>query len=70
MMVLQSSATAAHVMRAFGAGTNNSQAAILGMGIVSTGATRASLAFSDYTVTGTRGPAAGLFMEWRNATVY
>jgi hypothetical protein len=70
MMVLQSTQTAAHAMRAWGANTNSSQAAILGQGVISTGATRASIAFSDYTVTGTRGMNAGLFLEMRNATVY
>ena len=69
MIVLQSSATNPQ-MRAFGANTNNTQGAILGQGIISTGVTRASIALSDYTVTGSRGQVAGLFFEHRNQSVY
>jgi hypothetical protein len=69
MVVLQSSGQN-NQMRPFGAGTDNTRGAILGQGMISTGATRATIAFSDYTVTGSRGVQAGLFFEHRNVTVY
>lgn len=70
MIVADSGGSAAHGLRVFGANTNNSQGAIIGMGAISTDATRATIAFSDITQTGTRAANAHLFYEMRNHTVW
>jgi hypothetical protein len=55
-------------LKLLGAQSNNSVGLIPGLGIISTGATRASIAFSDYTVTGTRAALAGVGIGLRNST--
>lgn len=61
-------ASAANLVRPWGAATNASIGLIGGQGIISTNATRASIGISDYTMTGTRGLLAGFFFELRNST--
>jgi hypothetical protein len=58
--------SAANLFKAWGAQSANSLGVYPGMGIISTGATRASIAFSDYTMTGTRGFLAPIAFEMRN----
>lgn len=60
--------SAANLVKAWGAQTNNTIGLYPGMGMISTGATRASIAFSDYTVTGTRAFLAPVAFEMRNQT--
>lgn len=69
MILAESISTAALGIRNFGANTNNSQGAFNGMGILSTNATRATIALSDVTVTGTRGQLAQLYGALQNYTV-
>ncbi len=68
MILAESMGSAQILMKQWGAQTNNSQQLLSGMGMISTGATRASIAFSDYTVTGTRGVNANLYFGLRNET--
>jgi hypothetical protein len=60
--------SAANLAKAWGAQTAASQGVYSGMGILSTGATRATIAISDYVVTGTRGVLAQYAVGLRNAT--
>jgi len=58
--------TAVAGMKPVGVGVNASYGMVSGQGLVSTGATLASLAISNVTVTGSRGAAAALWVELRN----
>lgn len=60
--------SAQNLIKQWGAQTADSQGLISGQGILSTGATRATIAFSDYVASGTRGALAGLYFGLRNAT--
>ena len=60
--------SAVQLVKAWGAQTANSQGAHQGLGIISTGATRASIAFSDLTCTGTRAVIAPFAFELRQTT--
>jgi hypothetical protein len=68
MLAAQSVGSAAQLMKQWGAQSANSQGVIPGLGVISTGATRASIAFSDYTVTGTRAVVAPIVLQLRGAT--
>lgn len=57
-------------MRQWGVGTNDSQGAPMGVGIISTGATRATIGLSDLVVTGSRGVLAKLYVELANTSVW
>lgn len=59
-------ATAVAGMKPVGVGVNASYGVVSGQGLVSTGATLASLAISNVTVTGSRGVVAALWVELRN----
>lgn len=61
-------ATGVQQFAAFGAGTSASSGFIGGLGIGSSGATRASWDLSAITVTGTRGAVAPVAFQFRNAT--
>lgn len=65
MILSASIGSAANLAAQWGAQTANSAGLYPGLGIVSTGATRATLAFSDYTMTGTRGFLAPAAFEIR-----
>jgi hypothetical protein len=60
--------SAANLVKAWGAQTNASMGFISGQGILSTGATRATIAFSDYVATGTRAHLAPVAVLFRNGT--
>ena len=68
MILSGSIGSAANLVKCWGAQTNASQGLIGGQGVLSTNATRATLAFSDYVQTGTRAFLAPVFFELRNAT--
>jgi hypothetical protein len=68
MVLSGSMGSAAGLMKIWGAQTNNSVGLPMGQGIISTGATRGTIAFSDYTMTGTRGFLAPVAFELRNGT--
>jgi hypothetical protein len=69
MVLIEPLNSAPMLMRQWGNNqTANSQGLISGIGIISTGATRATIAFSDYTVTGTRGALANIYVGLRNDT--
>jgi hypothetical protein len=61
-------ATNLDLIHSFGQQTNNSLGLIPALGILSTGASRSSIAISDIVVTGTRGQVAPYYFELRNAT--
>jgi hypothetical protein len=60
--------SAANLVKQWGAQTNASMGFISGQGILSTGATRATIAFSDYVATGTRAHLAPVAVLFRNGT--
>lgn len=60
--------SAVQLVKAWGAQTANSLGAIQGLGIISTGATLASIAFSDLVCTGTRAVMAPFAFELRQST--
>lgn len=60
--------TAAASYGVFGGNTNATLGVLHGQGIISTGATRASIAFSDYTMTGSRGILAAPYFFMANQT--
>lgn len=66
MILSGSLGSAANLVRPWGAATNASIGLIGMLGMISTGATRATIAISDYTMTGTRGFLAPFFFELRN----
>lgn len=68
MVLSQSILSALDLVKMFGAQTAASQGLIPGMGALSTNATRATLAISDYTMTGTRPPNAAFGFEFRNVS--
>lgn len=68
MILAYSIGSAANQVKVWGGQTNASVGLMGGLGLISTGATRASIAFSDYTVTGTRAFLAPIFFELRNGT--
>jgi len=57
-------------MDPFGAATAATRGASIGLGIFSTGATRASIAISDIQQTGSRAQAAKLWLDLRNYSVW
>ncbi len=68
MILSGSMGTAANAAKVWGAQTNQTVALFGGQGLISTGATRATIAMSDVTVSGTRGFLAPIFFEIRNDT--
>lgn len=69
MILSGSIGSAANLVKVnFGNQTATSLGLIGGQGILSTGATRATIAFSAYTMTGTRGFLAPVALELRNQT--
>jgi hypothetical protein len=68
MILAYSIGSAANLAAQWNAQTANSFGLVGGLGILSTGATRATLAFSDYTMTGTRGFLAPVYFEMRSAS--
>lgn len=65
-----SAATILLPVRAWGAGTNSTQAGVHGLGVIGTTQTRASIALTDLTVTGSRAAGAMLWFEHRNVTFF
>lgn len=59
-------ATAAHVARPFGQATNHTHHVVSGQGLLSTGNTLGSVAFSSISATGSRGVAGAVYLELRN----
>jgi hypothetical protein len=68
MLQAMSGTQAPLLIKNWGSQTANSIGLYPGQGVLSSGATRASLAFSDYTMTGTRGIVARAAFEIRNGT--
>jgi hypothetical protein len=62
--------TANFGIRNFGVGTNDTQGQPLGQGMVSTGATVASIPFSSITASGSRGALALIGCEFANVSVW
>jgi hypothetical protein len=61
--------SAAHQIRPFGAGTNATYDIAVGNGLISTGATLASVPFTSISNNGTRAVAANLFVELANYSI-
>lgn len=68
MILADAMGSDAQLVKVWGNQTANSLGLIAGQGIISTGATLATIALSDYTMTGTRGTVAHLAIELRNQT--
>jgi hypothetical protein len=68
MMMAMSVGSAGVVLKQWGGQSANSQGLGSGLGVISTGATRGTIAFSDYTMTGTRAQLAPVFFGLRNQT--
>jgi hypothetical protein len=64
------SSSGAAMARGFGVGTGATGGNPLGLGVISTGATLASIPFSSITGSGTRNVLANLWFELANATVF
>ena len=68
MILSGSIGSAANVLKGWAGQSNTSIALISGQGLLSSGATRASIAFSDYQVGATRAFLAPVYFGLRNAT--
>jgi hypothetical protein len=68
MMLGKSIGSVPNQVKLWGAQTNASVGLYSGLGIISTGATRASIAFSDLVQTGTRAQLAPVAVQLRNGT--
>jgi hypothetical protein len=68
MMLGKSVGSVPNQVKLWGAQTNASVGLYSGLGIISTGATRASIAFSDIVQTGTRAQLAPVAVQFRNGT--
>lgn len=70
MLVGASAGSAALGLDPIGQATDATRGASIGLGMISTGATIASIAVSDITQTGTRAMAAKLWLDLRNYSVW
>jgi len=68
MILANSIGSAANLMKQWGGQTNNSMGLVPGLGIISTGATKATMGLSDIVMTGTRGFLAPVAFQLRNGT--
>ena len=70
MLIGATAGTAGLGLDPFGQGTQATRGVSVGLGMISTGATRGTIAFSDITQTGTRAMAAKLWIDLRNWSVW